>query len=372
MTLAVDAHSRRCLAVWLSFDRPSYRTLLATIRLLVRRWARLPDQLVVDGGAEFHGTYLESLAGLYEMRIRHRPKGAARHGSVIERLTGTTEQEVIKQLEGNTKATRNVRTLTPEVDPRNHATWDLATLYELLCWFLYEAYDQRPHPTLDASPRAAFVDRMRTAGQRPYRLVAYDETFLLATMPQGSRPTAAVDPARGIKAGYLHYWAPELSAPRLNGTRVPYRSDPWDIRAVHVYVGNRWVKAATRYGALDERISERELLIASQEHRIRRRATASARRNFERDLIASLNRQPQGKRESQRAADVAASDVREIAGLQAPDPMPEGLEGTSAGVRPERRSAAKGTTARREPSARRPQDEIDRWYRSGEMFEDYS
>lgn len=60
-TFLMDAYSRRFLAVYLTFDPPSYRSVMMALRICVQRFERLPQYLVVDGGREFHSDYLERL-----------------------------------------------------------------------------------------------------------------------------------------------------------------------------------------------------------------------------------------------------------------------------------------------------------------------
>src|SRR5258708_36218312 len=57
MTILTDAFSRRCLALYLTFDAPSYRSCMMILRDCVRRHSRLPQIMVVDGGPEFRSTY---------------------------------------------------------------------------------------------------------------------------------------------------------------------------------------------------------------------------------------------------------------------------------------------------------------------------
>src|SRR5262249_36580421 len=49
-TLLLDAYSRRVLAVYVTYDPPSYRSVMMVLRLCVLRHGRLPQELVVDGG----------------------------------------------------------------------------------------------------------------------------------------------------------------------------------------------------------------------------------------------------------------------------------------------------------------------------------
>lgn len=64
-TFLVDAYSRRLLAAYLTFDAPSYRSVMMVLRICVRRLGRLPQMLVVDGGHEFRSRYFEALLNSY-------------------------------------------------------------------------------------------------------------------------------------------------------------------------------------------------------------------------------------------------------------------------------------------------------------------
>jgi putative transposase len=52
-TFLTDAYSRRLLAVHVSYEPPSYRSVMMAFRLCVQRYGRLPQELVVDHGPEF-------------------------------------------------------------------------------------------------------------------------------------------------------------------------------------------------------------------------------------------------------------------------------------------------------------------------------
>jgi hypothetical protein len=121
MTLLTDAFSRRVLSVYLTFDEPSYRSCMMTLRECVRRHARLPQIVVVDGGREFESTYFETLLARYECTKKTRPPAKARFGSVLERLFRVANTQFIYNLRGNTQITRNVRQVTKSVNPREQA-----------------------------------------------------------------------------------------------------------------------------------------------------------------------------------------------------------------------------------------------------------
>jgi len=69
-----------------------------------RRFERLPEAIVVDGGPEFESVYFETLLARYGCTKKTRPGGRPRFGSVCERLFGTTNTRFVHTLAGNTQS----------------------------------------------------------------------------------------------------------------------------------------------------------------------------------------------------------------------------------------------------------------------------
>ncbi|MDJ0577424.1 MAG: hypothetical protein QNJ65_19970 [Xenococcaceae cyanobacterium MO_234.B1] len=191
-TFLSDAYSRRILALYLTFDPPSYRSCMMVMRDCVRRHGRFPQCLVVDGGKEFSSVYFERLLAMYECTSKTRPGGKPRFGSVCERLFGTANTMFIHNLAGNTQITKNPRSVTTAVNPRRHAVWTLGSLYEHLCNWVYEFYDHQEHPALGLTPQEAYHQGIVKTGLRPNRLIPYDETFRILTLPTTSFPRVLV------------------------------------------------------------------------------------------------------------------------------------------------------------------------------------
>src|SRR5260221_8014434 len=266
-TFLVDAFSRRLLAVYLTFDPPSYRSCMMALRICVKRFGRMPGALVVDGGREFHSTYFDALLLRYHTAKKDRPGSKPRFGSVIERLFGTTNTEFIYNLLGNTQAAKRPRQRTPEVDPSIQAVWQLADLYAFLCEWAYEVYDQMDHPALFQSPRDAFVQGLVQAGEREHRAIPSASEFLMASSPSTRKGTAKVEPGRGVKIHGIYYSALQLRASEVEGTEVEVRYDPFDIGIAYAYVKNTWVRCVSQYHTFLQGHSEKELMLASKEIR---------------------------------------------------------------------------------------------------------
>jgi putative transposase len=270
-TFLVDAYSRRLLAVYLTFDPPSRRSVMMILRLCVKNHGRLPQNVVVDNGSEFHSTYFETLLATFSKTLKKRPPAKARFGAICERLFGTSNTEFVHNLLGNTQITRNVRQVTKSVNPKNHAIWTLGTLYEYLCTWAYEVYDIDDHPALGQTPREAFAAGMLQGGSRTHQMIAYDENFKMLTLPTTSKGVSKVQIGSGVKINSIYYWSNDFKHPEIENTSVPVRYDPFDAGTAHAFVRGHWVKCISEHYPDFRSRSEKEMKLASAELRKRNR-----------------------------------------------------------------------------------------------------
>jgi transposase InsO family protein len=267
LTLLTDAYSRRILAIYVTFDPPSYRSCMMILRQCVKLHGRLPQIVVVDGGPEFSSTYFETLLARYECIKKTRPKAKARFGSVCERLFGTTNTQFIYNLRGNTQIIRNVRQVTKSVNPKGLATWPLGNLYERLCEYSYEVYDTITHPALGETPHSTFIEGLALTGRRPQRYIPYDDDFVMWTLPTTPKGTAKVLAGRGVKIHHIYYWSDAFRDPAIENTQVAVRYDPFEVGLAYAFVGKRWVRCYSEYYSVLHGRSEKELMIATNELR---------------------------------------------------------------------------------------------------------
>ncbi|MEN8506300.1 MULTISPECIES: Mu transposase C-terminal domain-containing protein [Paraburkholderia] len=247
LTLAVDAWSRRVLAFYLTFDPPSYRSVMMVIRDLVRRFNRLPEFIIVDNGRDFMTLAFQTFLRVLGTHLRFRPKGQPRHGAVLERMFGRLNTEYIHNLAGNTKATKNVRMVTGSHLPKKLAEWTLRCLYLGLQHWAFDYYDQETHPALGESPRDAFRRGLRENGHRPQRHIVFNRDFLIATCPPVDRSgVRTVNPQRGVKVDNRFYWNASFRLPNVAGESLATRDDPWDKSSVYVLLKDGWVRAICR------------------------------------------------------------------------------------------------------------------------------
>jgi len=287
-TFMTDAYSRRMLAVYVSYDPPSYRSAMMAFRRCVQRYGRLPQELVVDGGPEFNNVYFESLLSQCFVTKCERPPDQPHFGSVVERLFGTTTTELLNQLRGNTQASKTPRQMTRAVDPKRLAVWTLERFAGRLAEFVHEVYDQMDHPALFQSPREAFEQGMRLAGSRSHRLIAYSDEFVMQTRPTTRTGTVKVHPARGIRVNGLHYWHDSMQTSQVAGQTVPVRYEPYDMGIVYAYIGGQWLECiADDFAQVHER-SEREWHLILEEWREHQRQHQQKRITLNGPLLAQF------------------------------------------------------------------------------------
>lgn len=265
LTLLIDTFSRRILAYFITFDAPSYRSSMMVLRECVRRYGRLPQNLIVDGGKDFHSIYLDTLLAVFECTKKTRPPAQSRFGSVMERLFGTTNTEFIHNLQGNTQIMKNVRQVTKYVNPKNHSVWTLPNLYKMCDRYFYEVYDTKRHTTLGESPQEAFERGMMLYGKRSHKLIPYSDEFKLMTLPSVKPETRKVHVGRGIKLNGIYYFCDAFRHPEVENTKVPVRYDPFDTGHVYVYVKNNWIKSLSEYHSVFSGCTEKERLLATDE-----------------------------------------------------------------------------------------------------------
>src|SRR6266566_1658518 len=311
LTLLILAFPRRIAAFYLTFDPPSYRSCMMTLRLCVKRYGRLPTALVVDGGPEFQSVYLEQLLALYQVRKQQRPASEPRFGSPQERLFGSMDTEFLYHLLGNTQASREPRQMTRTTDPNRQAVWTLPALAERVQRWADEEYDTLRHPALGMTPHEAYDLSIEQDGARRHKEILYDEAFLRATFPSTRKGTAKVIPGVGVRINHLDYWCEAMRDPTVENTQVKVRYDPFDVSVGYAYIDRRWRKCDCPYTELTG-CSERELQLLAEELRKRNRITSGREQTeltqkqlatFRRDNveIETLLRQQRHDRETRAA-----------------------------------------------------------------------
>jgi putative transposase len=304
ITFMMDAYSRRILAYYLTFDEPSYRSNMMTLRMCVKRYGRLPYSLVVDGGKDFQSTYFDTFLAAYRIQKLVRPGSKPRYGSVCERLFGTTNKMFIHNLTGNTQVMTNVRQVSKEVNPKNHAIWTLPKLTEMFSEWVYEIYDTLEHSTLGESPRQIYTENIYRTGKREFTFIAYDELFLMLSLPTTIKGSAKVQPGNGVKINRFYYWSDVFYNSDVEGKQLAIRYDPFNMGIAYAYIKNKWVQLKSQYYYELVNRTEKEIQLACEEMRRRQKLQGKESSISVKKLIDFLkNAQDSEKIEFQRMKD---------------------------------------------------------------------
>jgi transposase InsO family protein len=303
-TFLTDAFSRLILAVYIVFEKPSYRSCMMALRECVKRYGRLPQMIVTDGGPNFKSTYFQSLAASFEITLKRRPKAKGRHGSVIENSFGVSNKQFVYNLQGNTQLSHeDVRQVTPSHDPRNLAVWSLGPLYERLCNWAYNRHANQLHQTLKETPRSLYARTLDLTGHRNHRMIANDEDFKIMTLPTTAKGTAKNIQGKGVRINNEYYYDLALDERRLLEKEFPIRFDPYDDTVAWVYALDKWIKCLSQEHYQVRGLTETELRIRTAEKA--QRATAFSRSLGDRAEDLARGAMEDKKREAQLAEQLA-------------------------------------------------------------------
>lgn len=240
LTLMVCAFSRRVVGFHLALLSPRYISCMAAVLDMIRRTGRVPDGIIYDGGAEFFSIDFKGVLSFLRIEGRPRKCSAPRDGALLERMFGFTQTMLIHQLDGNTKARRNLRQLTRETDPSGHAKYTLAELYDGLEEVFCDIYEKRRHSTLLMSPAMKFETGLERSGQRLHRLKRVEDCIPHA-FPSVRGHTRTIDAQRGVRANYGQYHNSRLESAMFHGLVVPTKYHPLDPKVIYVFVRNEWI-----------------------------------------------------------------------------------------------------------------------------------
>jgi len=98
---------------------------------------------------------------------------------------------------------------------------------------------------------------------RAFKLIPYDETFRLTTLPTTQKGTAKVQ-HDGVKINYIRYWCDAFRSPAVQGSQVPVRYDPFNMGIAYAFVQGQWIQCISEYRAVFAGRSEREIDLATK------------------------------------------------------------------------------------------------------------
>jgi len=248
VTVCIDDYSRCILGIYIGFNSPSYLNVQLCLSDCFRPkgWLRkeypeinsewpaagIMDNLVVDGGLEFHGTSLEKMCLSRGINIVTSPRLTPTYKGKIERVLGTLNRAISEGVPGTT-----FRSIAEKGDynSQKQACLTLSALKKNVMQWIADVYHQRIHRSLDTTPSKMWLSKICPEDIRyPAESSRFD-----AVMGSATQKTLT---HRGIQYEGLSYNSHELSDLRRQlGTnlKLDIRVNQMDIGSIYVIVPDR-------------------------------------------------------------------------------------------------------------------------------------
>lgn len=246
LSIMYDGHSRIILAIYISFEKPSYRSTMMLLRECFRRFKRLPLFLAADHGPDFESVYFDSTLADLGMNKRRRPKSASRHGSIIERVFGTTESELIHTLAGNKQLQKLGRGQSTTHKSEKFAAWTPDEFNTRLKDYTYLHYPTVNRRGISETPQNRWDCSLKKFDEMPGVKVLSEASFFISTLPD-----ADGDGHRVIRKNQLSFrhttYLLSKKVPGYSGARASVRVkyNPYDYCHIWALIEGHWVKMTT-------------------------------------------------------------------------------------------------------------------------------
>lgn len=211
LTAALDVRHRVCLGYALSFEPPSWLSVMRCLQHAILpktyvsqrypkikgRWDcyGLMQQLATDHGKDLETDSIRDFADRYAITLFYCPAARPWWKAKVERFLGTINRGVAHGAPGTTFADILDRA---DYDSAKHACLTLAALHEMIHTWVIDYYHQRVHKTLGMSPGASWQQDM---GNRPIPL----PTSAIELEAELSVPFRRTLTHKGIELDYLFY-----------------------------------------------------------------------------------------------------------------------------------------------------------------------
>lgn len=338
----VDSYSDRKLGHHWEFGAPRVGNLLALLVEIAEHYGYLMEELFLDNALSHWAEALQVFTAAHRVHVTYRPMAQGRWGGPVELSFQRITDGLFHQLPGNTRAMKDVRSVTKATNAKGHAVFTLPELDRLVRLFDEQADASRIVKERGLTPKAAFERGLVEHGGRDLPSLVVDEAFRIkALVPVGSRKARGT---KGVEVNNLTYQHACLECPGVVGRAVDVAGDHRDITRMWVfvlahrhgptYVDARWVEARCRLLAPLRVASARELDIATQVVRERLRDDNRKRVDLERAIgqvlleAERVEKLAEERRRTLALADVAAgegsADPAGPAAEWAPSPASQG------------------------------------------------
>jgi putative transposase len=243
VTAAIDKFSRIILGRYISFNPPSYLSVMNCLRHaitpkiyvkerypnIINAWDAygIPELLVVDNGPEFHSTHFEDACLQLGINIHYAPPKKGNYKGSIERWFGTQNRQLLHAQPGTSFSNVLDRA---DYDPKKNAVITLDAFEEMFHTYIVDVYHRQEHRGLRDVPARLWKVAI---AEYPVTLPTHRNILdvLLGCVEQRTVS------AKGVELHSLFYNDDALALIRRRlkrGDRVTIKYDPNDIATIYV------------------------------------------------------------------------------------------------------------------------------------------
>lgn len=236
LTLLIDEATDMVLGYHFSFAKPTRMADGCVLRDCVRRYGKLPEEIVADHGSDFKSVYFRSLLASEKMTLTFRPKSMSKAGSEVERFFNEFQTQWLNQRQGNMVDKYAARSVDGKFASRKMAVSEPADLLREFGQYL-EHRNNKLKGAKTKTAAGAFAGSNQVYGFVG-RQIVYDERFIVSSAVETEK--YSVD-RNDIKIDEIRYSHPELRNTRLTKSKIEVRIEPENPYIVYAFVNNKWV-----------------------------------------------------------------------------------------------------------------------------------
>ena len=243
ISVAIDAHTRMIVAIAVSFEDPSYLSVMHCIRMMAlpkcqivevcgveTPWPSygLPETLVCDNGKDFQANSLIAASNQLGIELEFTNPMQPEHKGKVERFNRTISQGLAHKLVGATFSNPKAR---GDNKPEKYAAYDIDEFRNLLFRYVGDVYHNTRHRSLLKTPLAAYEAAVRETPVVDAALTKDDLAALSGVVAERSVHHY------GVEYQGLHFNHPDLSElrNRLSKRKTEIRVDPSDLSRIWVW-----------------------------------------------------------------------------------------------------------------------------------------
>lgn len=236
LTLLIDEANEKVLGYHLSFAKPSRMADACVLRDCVRRYGKLPEEIVADHGSDLKSAYFRSLLASEKIAINFRPKSKSSAGSEVERFFNEFQTQWLCQRQGNMVDKHAVRAVDGKFSARQQAAFKPEDF--LLEFEQYLAYrDNKLKGSKTQTAQSAFDESTQVYGFVG-RKIQYNERFIVASAVESREFTIE---RNDIKIDGIRYSHPDLINRNITKSKIEVRIEPENPYVVYACLNNRWI-----------------------------------------------------------------------------------------------------------------------------------